>query len=92
MKNKTKKDKILKCANTRQHEADTLWNKLVGLGLPTDDLTPLRNAMDDFVSNGVGSSGHVKLPSVTTHIIEYKFSVSPHCVSEIKLRHTHPKS
>ena len=87
-----KRQKSNKPDAVRAAEADSLWNKLLAWGIPMEDLQPLKKVRDDFAQHGIGSSGSLSIPSVPTHTIDYKLTVSPHNVSEIKLAYKYLKS
>jgi hypothetical protein len=55
-------------------------------------LQPIKRLLDDFAHDGIGCSGSLCIPSVPTHAIDYKLSISPHNTSEIKLRYKYLKS
>lgn len=74
-----------KDAAGRESEVAVLFEKLSALGVPIDELKPLKDIADEFVHGGVSASGKLNLPMLSSHTIHYKFSLQKHIPSDIRL-------
>ena len=82
-------EKPKKSDSARRTEAETLMEKIMSIGFPTEDpgIVELKRLFDDFADNGIGGSGAVHLPEFKVSIL-YKLSVQPHIVSDAIIRKT----
>lgn len=84
---KTKAPKKTKDVDMRKMEVEMLRQQMeeVGLNSTMEGVKEIYKQLEIFETEGVGSSGLVKVPFLG-RVIEYRLSVTPHIISGIGLR------
>jgi hypothetical protein len=72
----------------RDQEADKLWREVAALGLPVDDLDPLRQRLNDYRA-GIGFSGLIKLQTLNL-ALDVRLSLQKHVQSTVRLTALNP--
>jgi len=83
-----KKRKPQKTQEQRSEEVENIMKQFMDFGLPLDHtgVQEFISISKDFVNDGIGSSGLIKLTGFK-RVLEYKYSNSPHITSSVVLKH-----